>query len=149
MTFRPRIRPIWWLRLVMSLVMATAGFSFYQHATADHNPYKLSSLSSVQVTPHRQPTNKLIGLSFDDGPDPAVTPYVLEILKRKNVPGTFFEVGKRVDKYPQLSRKVVLDGHTVGNHSYTHPDFSTLTLAEQQQQVYRLFNLDRATGVRA
>lgn len=148
MTFRPRIRPIWWLRLVMSLVMATAGFFFYQHATADHNPYKLSSLSKVHAVPH-QPTNKLIALSFDDGPDPAITPYVLEILKRMHVPGTFFEVGKRVDKYPQLSRKVVLDGHTVGNHSYTHPDFSALTLAEQQQQqVYKTqAAIQRATGV--
>ena len=63
-----------------------------------------------------------IALTFDDGPDPNWTPAILDILKRENVPATFFVIGKNGDAYPDLLRRIVNEGHEVGNHTYTHPN---------------------------
>jgi len=63
-----------------------------------------------------------IALTFDDGPDPRWTPLILDILKRENVPATFFVIGKNGDAYPDLLRRIVNEGHEIGNHTYTHPN---------------------------
>src|SRR4029079_18220665 len=63
-----------------------------------------------------------IALTFDDGPDPTWTPAILDILKKENVPATFFVIGKNGDAYPDLLRRIVDEGHEVGNHTYTHPN---------------------------
>jgi peptidoglycan/xylan/chitin deacetylase (PgdA/CDA1 family) len=65
-------------------------------------------------------TLKEIALTFDDGPHPAYTPKILEILKRYNVKATFFVVGEMAAKYPDLVRSEILAGHSVGNHTYHH-----------------------------
>ncbi|MBZ5638598.1 MAG: polysaccharide deacetylase family protein [Acidobacteriia bacterium] len=59
-------------------------------------------------------------LTFDDGPHPEVTPRVLEILRAKGIHATFFLVGKHVDRHPDVVRRIVADGHTLGCHSYGH-----------------------------
>lgn len=64
----------------------------------------------------------MIALTFDDGPDPEWTPAILDILKRENVPATFFVIGKNGDAYPDLLRRIVNEGHEVGNHTFTHPN---------------------------
>ena len=64
----------------------------------------------------------LIALTFDDGPDPNWTPEILDILKQENVPATFFIIGKNGQAYPDLLRRIVNDGHEVGNHTFTHPN---------------------------
>jgi peptidoglycan-N-acetylglucosamine deacetylase len=61
-----------------------------------------------------------IALTFDDGPDPEVTPQLLEQLRAHGVTATFFCVGERVERYPQLARSIVEHGHVIGNHSYRH-----------------------------
>ncbi|MBK8698806.1 MAG: polysaccharide deacetylase family protein [Saprospiraceae bacterium] len=61
-----------------------------------------------------------IYLTFDDGPIPEVTPWVLDVLKIKNIPATFFCVGANVDKYPELYQRILKEGHSVGNHTYHH-----------------------------
>lgn len=69
---------------------------------------------------------KVIYLTFDDGPEPDVTPQVLGILKRFNAKATFFCIGHRVEQYPQLYSRLLQEGHSTGNHSYSHPrGFST------------------------
>lgn len=62
-----------------------------------------------------------IALTFDDGPNPAVTPSLLELLSRYNVKATFFLIGERVRAAGSIAREIAAQGHTVGNHSYTHP----------------------------
>ncbi|MGB0432093.1 MAG: polysaccharide deacetylase family protein [Bacteroidia bacterium] len=59
-------------------------------------------------------------LTFDDGPTPEVTPWVLDLLKEKNVKATFFCVGQNVQKHPELYQRVLSEGHAVGNHTYSH-----------------------------
>ena len=63
---------------------------------------------------------KVLYLSFDDGPHPVATPFVLDELKKYDAKATFFCIGKNVDGYPQLYRRILLEGHRVGNHTYDH-----------------------------
>ena len=59
-------------------------------------------------------------LTFDDGPIPESTPFILETLRRYNVKATFFMVGDNVRKYPDLFEQIKADGHQVGNHTHNH-----------------------------
>jgi peptidoglycan/xylan/chitin deacetylase (PgdA/CDA1 family) len=59
-------------------------------------------------------------LTFDDGPTPEVTPWVLDCLKEYNARGTFFCLGRNVDKYPKIYNQILDQGHAVGNHTYSH-----------------------------
>ena len=66
------------------------------------------------------PSEKAVYLTFDDGPIPQATPFILETLARYNIKATFFVVGENVQKYPELFRQIVEEGHQVGNHTYHH-----------------------------
>jgi peptidoglycan/xylan/chitin deacetylase (PgdA/CDA1 family)/GT2 family glycosyltransferase len=68
---------------------------------------------------------KTIALTFDDGPDPTYTPQILAILERYHAHATFFEIGSRVDAYPDIARAVIADGDEIGSHTFTHVDLST------------------------
>ena len=63
-----------------------------------------------------------IALTFDDGPDPVWTPKILDILKAENVKAAFFIVGENGQQNPSLLKRIVDDGHEIGNHSFTHPN---------------------------
>lgn len=65
-------------------------------------------------------TQNKISLSFDDGPNPYFTEKVLNILNRYNIKTIFFILGKYVEKYPELVKKIISDGHLIGNHGYSH-----------------------------
>jgi len=67
-----------------------------------------------------------VAISFDDGPDPKWTPKILDILKQKNVKGTFFLIGSEAAENIGLMQRVVREGHEIGNHTYTHPDISEI-----------------------
>ena len=68
----------------------------------------------------------LVALTFDDGPDPRWTPAILDILKQENAPATFFIIGKNGQAYPDLLRRLVDEGHEIGNHTYTHPNLGEI-----------------------
>ena len=59
-------------------------------------------------------------LTFDDGPIPESTPFILDTLKEHGVKATFFVVGENVKRYPDLFRRIVSEGHSIGNHTYNH-----------------------------
>lgn len=59
-------------------------------------------------------------LTFDDGPHPEITPWILEELRKHNAKATFFCLGKNVEKYPKLLKLILSDGHAIGNHGYAH-----------------------------
>lgn len=66
------------------------------------------------------PTEKAIYLTFDDGPIPEVTPWVLDLLDEHNIKATFFLVGDNIRKHPEEFRMIVERGHRIGNHTYHH-----------------------------
>jgi len=67
-------------------------------------------------------SGKVVYLTFDDGPVPGVTDWVLDQLKQFNARGSFFVLGKQVANHPELFQRIIDEGHAIGNHSYSHPN---------------------------
>ena len=67
-----------------------------------------------------------LSITFDDGPDPEWTPKILDVLKREHVPGTFFLIGIQAEKFGGLTQRIYREGHEIGNHTFTHPDISSI-----------------------
>jgi len=76
-------------------------------------------------------------LSFDDGPDPTFTPKLLDLLAAHGARASFFLQGDNAEKHPEIVRRMVAEGHLIGNHSYTHPAFDELPLAAQLDEIDR------------
>ncbi len=66
------------------------------------------------------PTEKAVYLTFDDGPIPEATPFILDTLREHGIKATFFMVGDNVRKYPELFERIKAEGHQVGNHTFNH-----------------------------
>lgn len=66
--------------------------------------------------------NKTVYLTFDDGPIPGVTPWVINQLEKYNVKATFFCIGDNIYKHPELFEELITDGHSIGNHTFNHLD---------------------------
>ena len=65
-------------------------------------------------------TEKILYLTFDDGPDPESTPLLLEVLREHNIKVLFFCIGRAAEEHPELIRQILDDGHGIGNHTYNH-----------------------------
>ncbi len=76
-----------------------------------------------------------IALTFDDGPNPAATPRLLDVLARHQLQATFFLIGKFARQQPGLTRRIAAEGHLVGNHTMTHPWLPRLSSARIQQEI--------------
>ncbi|HXH51087.1 MAG TPA: polysaccharide deacetylase family protein [Terriglobia bacterium] len=88
-------------------------------------------------------------LTFDDGPAPPFTERVLDILAQHNISATFFLCGKNVESHPEIARRIVREGHTIGNHTYSHPFLmgrSRRFIAEEIDDAQEA--IERVTGVR-
>ena len=68
----------------------------------------------------KQTDAKKLWLTFDDGPQPEVTPWILAVLKEVGIKATFFLVGEQMEKFPELVNAIKEDGHLIANHSYSH-----------------------------
>ena len=78
---------------------------------------------------------KKVAISFDDGPDPKWTPMVLDILKKYNVVGTFFMIGEVAQDNVGVMQRVYREGHEIGNHTFTHPDISEISIRQVDLQL--------------
>src|SRR3984893_7270322 len=85
------------------------------------SPAKPATYAQVRVD---QP---YIAMTFDDGPSAENTPRLLEILKQRNIKATFFLIGQNAAANPDIVRRILADGHEIGNHSWTHPQLSKLS----------------------
>ncbi|MBS3956920.1 MAG: polysaccharide deacetylase family protein [Clostridiales bacterium] len=81
------------------------------------------------------PGSKVVALTFDDGPWPGHTEAILDILRAHEVRATFFMVGYLAERYPTLTRRVVNDGHTVANHTYSHARLTRLSPQEVSREI--------------
>ena len=79
----------------------------------------IKRLFSNQVWDIPNPEKKVF-LTFDDGPTPDVTKWVLSVLKQHHIKATFFCIGDNIRKHPEIFQKIVQEGHSVGNHTYNH-----------------------------
>lgn len=80
---------------------------------------------------------KKVALTFDDGPNPDYTPELLDELKKRGVPATFFVLGAEVEQYPELVRRASEEGHLIGVHSYKHVNLRQLSDQQAVEQVNR------------
>ena len=107
------------LKLIFSILIilgiSSSAFIFY-------NAFSLNSQRFGKIIWHGPRDRKVIALTFDDGPNPPYTEEILDILKKYHVKATFFLIGLHVDEYPDLVRRIVKEGHAVGNHTYSHSD---------------------------
>lgn len=78
-----------------------------------------------------------VALTFDDAPDDMFTPQILDVLKREGVKATFFVVGNRIEAHPDIMRRIVQEGHAVGNHSYNHANLPKLTDEQFREQILK------------
>lgn len=87
--------------------------------------------------------DKVLYLTFDNGYEEGYTGKVLDVLKKKEVPATFFVTGHYVESEPDLVKRMVDEGHIIGNHSYHHPDLTVLSNASMQKE---LEDLEKEVG---
>lgn len=133
-------RPNWWPAALGAVIadhlLITAAGLWPRSALLGPNWVRLPAASGPAA----------VALTFDDGPDPEVTPQLLALLAAHAVPATFFCIGERVARYPQLARAIVAQGHTLGNHSYRHSAaFSLLGPQAQGADVQRCQEVIRQT----
>lgn len=92
---------------------------------------------------------KMVALTFDDGPDSLNTPLVLDILNQENVKATFFLLGSKIEEEPEITARIMNDGHQLANHSWKHPDFRKLNinniLGDEIDPTSRL--IEKLTGI--
>lgn len=131
--------PAWlYVLFVFIWIIITAIGSFqikwnYHFQSLNHN-YKTSA--------------NYVSITFDDGPNPEFTPKVLALLEDFNAKATFFLIGKNAEKYPEIIRQIIAEGHTIGNHSYSHSKnfgfFSSEKVAAELRQTNSI--LKKITG---
>ena len=96
------------------------------------------------------PSEKVVALTFDDGPKPGITEQLLAILARERVPATFFVIGRHATAYPELTRKIADAGMQVENHTYSHPNLTLLPSNEVERELLgTIAAIQTATGKRS
>ncbi|MGK3208357.1 polysaccharide deacetylase family protein [Amycolatopsis sp. MEPSY49] len=91
-------------------------------------------------------TEKVVALTFDDGPDPAGTQAILDTLRGRGVPATFFLIGRDIAAHPDLAHDIAAAGHEIGNHSFSHDRMIGVTPAWVADEVEATDALIRTTG---
>ena len=112
--------------VVFSLALILATFNFYVN-------YGFGNQGDI-VRRVRTSEN-LVALTFDDGPNPAYTPQILDLLKEYDVQAAFFLVGKHVKQYPEIVKRIYNDGHDIGNHTYNHINAPTTPAASLSSEL--------------
>lgn len=110
--------------------------------------YSIRSNIYIRVFYRKQTTEKIVALTFDDGPDATETPRVLEVLRERHVPACFFCIGSKIKGNEALLRQMVSEGHLIGNHSYSHsnlfPFFGLHRMKKEMEACGK--ELEKATG---
>jgi len=132
----------------LSLVQAQmgGGLGFSSQTDVITVPEQFQGKTVSQVTPINN--EKVIALTFDDGPWPETTQQVLDILQQNNIKATFFMVGLHIKRHPELAKLVAQAGHAIGNHTWNHP-LQDVSLADAAYEVDGMEKLIyETTGVR-
>lgn len=108
-----------------------------------------SPADAQQAAPGVVSTGQCVALTFDDGPDPALTPRLLDILAQEGVKATFYVVGRRVAEHPGIVQRAFREGHEIGNHSWSHPVLTQLSNAQVQAEFAKTdAAIEAATGTK-
>ncbi|WP_410768114.1 polysaccharide deacetylase family protein [Fontibacillus sp. BL9] len=138
---------------VMALVLSLSAALFPIHAGASAS-YPVAQMKERRYYEERGdivwevPTaEKYIAFTFDDGPDDKQTREILQVLKQYEAKATFFLVGDRVERYPEIVRQELQEGHEIANHSFRHPSFQGLSGSSMENELARTQDaIFKATG---
>ena len=109
---------------------AVAGLAYY------HGQAPTSQLYGHTIV--RAPAaGRRIALTYDDGPNPVYTPQLLELFERHDAKGTFFHIGRWIEREPALAREVQAAGHAIGNHTYSHPTLALCPTGKVKDELRR------------
>ncbi len=108
----------------------------------------LQWLPNAWLTTAGPANERSLYLTFDDGPHPEFTPPLLDLLAEHDAKASFFLIGQQIERHPELARRIAAEGHTLGNHSFSHPRFETLSLHEQFEEIHRTDQLLSAVSGR-
>ncbi|WP_082820681.1 polysaccharide deacetylase family protein [Fictibacillus phosphorivorans] len=112
-------------RVIFSIIMCSILFNNSKVFAEIINRFEVEKYGDViWEVPSKK---KQVAITFDDGPDPVYTSQILDVLKKEEVHATFFLIGKRVKKYPEIVKRELREGHEIGNHTYNHPSFHTIS----------------------
>jgi len=136
-------------QIIRAFIISGCIINFVMALTvAQANPYKKQNKIGI-IYWHGDSAQKKIALTFDDGPQALYTPQILDILKKYHIKATFFLIGKNVEAFPEVAKRIVQEGHCIGNHTYSHPDLVLksknqirLQLEKAEEAIYK------ATGVK-
>ncbi|MEG0855075.1 MAG: polysaccharide deacetylase family protein [Terrisporobacter sp.] len=114
--------------VVIFSMMILMGISIYNHInrsleTSIFNNYNIDDYEDL-IIKNGNGNEKILALTFDDGPDEVFTPQILDILKKYNVKATFFVMGEKVQYNKKIIKREFDEGHEIGNHTYTHINVS-------------------------
>lgn len=97
--------------------------------------YLLDKDAELYKAYYEKKNRKVVALTFDDGPNPATTNQALDTLSKYGIKATFFVLGKNVSGNEEILKRMKADGHVIGNHSWSHPILSQLSLDEAKKQI--------------
>lgn len=136
--------------------LGTAGGS--EAGLHPHTPsLSITPPPALALRPPREPayynsvntSRPVLALTFDDGPHPQLTPKLLDILRQQGVRATFYVIGRNVETYPDIARRIVAEGHEIANHSWSHPALTKVSAAKLKQEIESTSNvIERVTGRR-
>lgn len=103
--------------------MVFFGLSWSSYRLATHPAMKKWQQEKILISQVKT-SDRVVALTYDDGPDPVNTPAVLDALKKHHAQATFFVLGKRAVNHPDIIKRINREGHEIGNHGYNHPDYN-------------------------
>ena len=103
------------------------GLSFQEEGKTPVGNASIQELAAMDAYYAQDTSEKVLYLTFDAGYENGNTPAILDALKKHQVKATFFVVGTYIDSEPELIRQIIKEGHTVGNHTWHHPDMSHIS----------------------
>lgn len=111
------------------------GFSYVSVTYKEISPHMNLIINKETQELNKKHNRKEVALTFDDGPSDATTIELLKTLRKEKIVATFFVLGENVESNPNIAKRIVLDGHEIANHSYSHPDFTTLSTDEIREEI--------------
>jgi peptidoglycan/xylan/chitin deacetylase (PgdA/CDA1 family) len=111
------------------IVLGITSYTMAKHPNMDNWKKERILIDKVETD------KKVVALTFDDGPHPQFTPALLDVLKQHDARATFFVMGNKAEDHPQILKRMAMEGHEIGNHSYSHPDFNKLKKEAQLEEI--------------
>ncbi|MGP4062366.1 polysaccharide deacetylase family protein [Halobacillus sp. H74] len=115
------------------ILLLVCNLPITSHAASSHYPLQIKFPEYMLY--QGQVEQKVIALTFDDGPDQRYTPEILDILKKHDVKATFFLMGSRVAKHSGVAQRIAAEGHAIGNHTYWHPNLAESNIRNMEWEI--------------